>query len=118
MGRGRPNFVCMPTLAPIERTISALANKHRRNIIDLLATGPVETPALGGHFEMSKQALNKHLVVLEGAGLVERHLDGRVHQLRLRPEPLDAVGDWVAVIRCGWEASLDRLGALLESDEQ
>lgn len=98
----------------LERTFDALGNPHRREIIDRLMGGPLDTPVLGACFDMSKQALNKHLVVLERAGLIDRRLNGRVHRVHLRPDPLDTVVDWVSAVRRGWESSFDRLGDLLE----
>lgn len=98
----------------LDQVFEALASEHRRHIVGRLAAGPVETPALGAHFDMSKQALQRHLQLLEGAGLIERELNGRVHTVRLRPEPLDGVASWTREIRTGWETSLDQLADHLE----
>jgi len=98
----------------LDRTFDALANPHRRDIVNRLSEGPVQTPTLGSSFDMSRQALHQHLTVLERAGLIERRALGRVHEVRLRAEPLDAVVGWASEIRRGWDANLDRLGALLE----
>jgi DNA-binding transcriptional ArsR family regulator len=106
-----------PSSDVLERTFGALANSHRRQIVDHLVAGPVETPILARRFDMSKQALNKHLMVLEGAGMIERQLLGRVHRVRLRLEPLEAATDWLSTIRRGWETSLDQLGQLLEEEQ-
>lgn len=101
------------TLDPV---FDALASEHRRRIVDHLAVRPLDTPTLGAKFNMSKQALNRHIVVLEDAGLIERRLQGRVHELRLIADPLDGVSDWVSQIRRGWQANLDRLADVLEED--
>ena len=106
----------MASPATLDRTLDALANDQRRRIVDRLVEGPLDTPALGADFAMSKQALNKHLVQLEDAGLIERRRHGRVHEIRLRAEPLDELTTWVSRVRLGWESSLDRLGRLLEED--
>ena len=103
--------------AMLDRTLDALANEHRRRIVDRLSGGSVDTPRLGDHFSMSKQALNKHLVVLEEAGLVRRERRGRVHTVHLRTEPLDSIIDWVGQVRRGWESSFDRLGEMLEEGQ-
>jgi DNA-binding transcriptional ArsR family regulator len=103
-GRG-PN-----ALAPV---FEALASRPRREIVARLARGPMTTPQIGRHFRFSKQALNRHVGVLEHAGLIERTLHGRVHDVRLVPAPLDGVVDWVETIRRGWESNFDRLGILL-----
>lgn len=103
------------TLDPI---FDALASEHRRKIVDHLSSGPLDTPTLGSRFSMSKQALNRHIVVLEDAGLVQREMHGRVHRLTLRAEPLDGVSAWVDHIRRGWEANFDRLDQILQDNEQ
>ncbi len=100
----------------LDRTFDALANEHRRRIVDRLTAGPIETPTLARTFPLTKQAFHRHVVVLEEAGLVERRLVGRVNQLSLRPQPLDGVTSWASEIRRGWEASADRLARVLEED--
>lgn len=98
----------------LDRTFDALANHHRRDIVRRLTTGPVETPTLGAGFGMSKQALNRHIRVLEDAGLIERRRRGRVDELSLITESLDEVVAWVDHVRRGWAASLDRLATVLD----
>jgi hypothetical protein len=71
------------------------------------------TPEVGRHFGFSKQALSRHVGVLEGAGLIRRTPLGRVHRLALVPAPLDDVSTWVGELRRGWETSLDRLDEVL-----
>ncbi len=99
--------------AVLDRAFDALANPHRRAIVDRLADGPLTTPELGQTFEMSKQALSRHVHVLESAGLVARRPHGRVHELRLEPGPLDEIAEWTTLRRRAWEANLDRLDAVL-----
>ncbi len=108
----RRRFRVVPT-AVLDRAFEALANPHRRAIVDRLAAGPLTTPELGRTFEMSKQALSRHVHVLEAAGLVAREPHGRVHELRLEPGPLDEIAEWTALRRRAWEANLDRLDAVL-----
>ena len=101
------------TVSALDRTFDALANEHRRKIVDHLTIGSLDTPTLGARFDISKQAMNRHIVLLEEAGLVERELQGRVHQLTLRTTPLDGISNWVSEIRRGWETNFDRLDQLL-----
>jgi len=101
----------------LDGVFDALANRPRREMVARLARGPMTTPEIGRHFGFSKQALSKHVGVLEGAGLIERTVRGRVHELTLVHAPLRNVSGWVAEIRRGWEASLDRLGEIVGSDD-
>jgi len=97
----------------LDALFDALANRPRRQIVARLASGPMTTPEVGRHFGFSKQALSRHVGVLEGAGLIERTVRGRVHELALVPNRLDEVATWVTVVRRRWEANLDRLGEVL-----
>jgi DNA-binding transcriptional ArsR family regulator len=60
-------------------------------------------------FDMSLNAVSKHLKVLEGAGLVDREVQGRDHLIRFRGEPLRMVSEWVHEYEPFWNERLDRL---------
>jgi DNA-binding transcriptional ArsR family regulator len=53
--------------------------------------------------------------VLEGAGLLTRERDGRVHRIGLAPEPLRNAADWISHYRRFWDDRLDALGEFLET---
>ena len=67
-------------------------------------------------FDFSKQALSKHIAILEDAGVIARHKRGRTHEIRLEAKTLDATSRWIDERRRVWDANLDRLGAVLEQD--
>jgi DNA-binding transcriptional ArsR family regulator len=95
--------------------LDALANEPRREVLVRLAAGPMTTPEVGRGFGFSKQALSRHIAILESAGLVRRTVRGRVHDLTLVRAPLTEVSGWLAEIERGWQSSLDRLDAVLRS---
>jgi DNA-binding transcriptional ArsR family regulator len=97
----------------LDAVFQGLANESRREIVERLARGPMTTPEIGRRFGFTRQALNRHVSLLEEAGLVSRTLHGRVHELQLVPQRLDAVTRWVSHLRAGWTASLDRLDEVL-----
>ena len=99
--------------AVLDAVFDALANDRRRDIVMRLARRPMTTPEIGRHFGFTKQALSRHLAVLEGAGLVSRVARGRVHTLALSPQRLDSVARFVSELRSGWAASLERLDEVL-----
>ena len=94
----------------------ALSSEPRRVMLGALAEGERTVGDLASPFDISLAAVSKHLKVLEGAGLVERRVQGRTTVCRLRPEPLAEVQDWVSVYEQFWTTRLDRLQALLEDD--
>lgn len=97
-------------MAPV---FMALASRPRREIVARLAQGSMTTPEIGRHFRFSKQALSRHVTVLERAGLVRRTMHGRVQEVALDPAPLASVVDWLGIVQRGWQSNLDRLGNLL-----
>lgn len=101
----------------LDVVFGALANEPRREIVARLARGPMTTPEIGRHFRFTKQALSRHISVLDNAGLIQRTPRGRVHVLALAPERLSELTGWVAEIRRGWESNLDRLGDVLRSED-
>ncbi|MEM7094148.1 MAG: helix-turn-helix domain-containing protein [Actinomycetota bacterium] len=108
----------MPT-ATLDDAFEALANGHRRDIVAALSAQPMETPALLARYEISRQALNRHVQILEQAGLVRRERRGRVQRLELVGDAVAEVIDWLSTVRLAWESSLDQLGRVLaESTEE
>jgi DNA-binding transcriptional ArsR family regulator len=91
----------------------ALANHQRRAILVRLARGAASTPEIALQFGFTKQALSRHVAVLENAGLIERTTQGRTHHLALIPAQLDRISRWLVEIRSGWRSSLDRLDTAL-----
>jgi DNA-binding transcriptional ArsR family regulator len=115
MMRNMPGLARSASLGPI---FGALANEQRRAILARLAQGPASTPDIALQFDLTKQALNRHLVVLEDAGLLERTMHGRTYDLALVPASLDRISRWLGEIRRGWHASLDRLDDILRSSNR
>ena len=99
--------------ATLDRAFDALANDCRRDIVLRLTEQPLETPTLLDAYDMSRQAFNRHLKVLEDAGLIERELHGRVHRVALVGPAIDEVTDWLSAVRHAWSSSLDRLDEVL-----
>jgi DNA-binding transcriptional ArsR family regulator len=95
--------------------LDALANEPRREVLVRLSAGPMTTPEVSRGFGFSKQALSRHIAILEDAGLIRRTVRGRVHDLALVRAPLTEVSGWLAEIERGWQSSLDRLDVVLRS---
>ncbi len=100
--------------ARLDRVFSALSDPTRRAIVARLATGESSVTALAAPFDMSLPAVSKHLRVLEGAGLLSRNIDGRVHRCRLVAKPLNDAVAWLESYRQFWEEQFDSLADFLE----
>lgn len=67
---------------------------------------------------VSAPAISKHLRILEGAGLLSRRKEGRVHHCRLEAEKMKAAQQWIAAQRALWNDRLDRLESYLKENPE
>ena len=87
------SYMAMHYGADLNLTFHALADGTRRSMIRALARGETRSAGeLGRHFRSAQPTISKHLKVLEQAGIVERRVEGRVHQFRLRRKALEQAG--------------------------
>ncbi|WP_338022757.1 ArsR/SmtB family transcription factor [Allosalinactinospora lopnorensis] len=96
---------------------AALADPHRRRIMDLLRQGELPAGALVDQLKLSQPGVSKHLKVLREAGLVEVQPRGKERIYRLRAGPLSEVDAWLAPYRAYWNERLDDLEAHLDQGE-
>ena len=100
---------------PLDRTFHALGDGTRRRMLAVLTSrGECTAGELGAPFDIAQPTASKHLAVLERAGLVRRRIEGREHRFRLRPVALDEARGWIERHQDFWEATLDRLGTVLD----
>ena len=98
----------------LDRTFGALADPTRRRILAQLAKGGECVTELARPHAMSLAAVSKHLIVLEKAGLVKRHRQGRVHSLALEAKPMQEAQAWINRYRKFWEGNLDQFEKYLD----
>ena len=97
----------------------ALADASRRQLLDRLHARNGQTlNELCEGLAMTRQAVTKHLHVLEGAGLVEGRRKGRERLWRLKTERVDEARAWLDEISRQWDVRLERLRALVDAPEQ
>ncbi len=96
----------------------ALAEPHRRQILDLLRARDRLAGELVGELGLSQPGVSKHLRVLRDVGLVNVRRDGQRRWYGLRPEPLAEVDAWLAPYRAFWSGRLDALERHLEENPQ
>ena len=91
----------MNNTTELDRSFLALSHPVRRAIVERLVAGPASVGRASGGLGVSKPAVTKHLKVLEDAGLVGRTVKGRTHVLRLEPQSLREVSEWLELRRFG-----------------
>lgn len=101
--------------AALDRAFLALADPVRRRLIARLSRGPATVNELAEPFEMTKQAVSKHIQVLEHAGLITRSRDGQRRPCHLAPAALEELTAWIDSYRLVAEAQFRRLETLLGS---
>jgi DNA-binding transcriptional ArsR family regulator len=96
----------------------ALAEPTRRQLLDVLAArGEATATVLAAKLPVSRQAVVKHLAVLDRAGLVRGVRRGREVRYAVRPDRLDATARWLAGLAAEWDARLAAIKRLAEADE-
>jgi uncharacterized protein YndB with AHSA1/START domain/DNA-binding MarR family transcriptional regulator len=98
--------------------LKATSDTTRRAILTtLVQEGPSRVTDLAAYFDMSLNAVSKHIKVLEAAGLVDRKTAGRTHWISVSMEPVRLIDGWFSQLRSIWEMRLDRLDAALIEDD-
>lgn len=96
--------------------LAALADPTRRQLVDLLGDrGEATATDLAAVLPVSRQAVVKHLAVLENAGLVESYRAGREVRFAIRSQPLEATARWLAARAAKWDRRLAAIKRRVES---
>jgi DNA-binding transcriptional ArsR family regulator len=102
----------------LDRVFTALGHPVRRQILARLAQGAATVTDIAEPFDMSLNAISKHLKVLERASLIERHVLGREHYCSINPQPLEEISHWLAYYQVFWTSRLDALEQELIASKQ
>lgn len=102
----------------LDETMSALADPTRRAILAMLHAGESRVTDIAAPFDMSFNAVSKHIKLLERAQLVRRRKIGREHFISFNPAPLEPVSAWLDEMRKFWAGRLDALEAALDADDK
>jgi DNA-binding transcriptional ArsR family regulator len=106
------------TTPVLDLAFAALSDPTRREIVQQLAKGAARVTDLAQPFDMSFNAVSKHVKVLERAGLVRRTRTGREHHIALDPEPIRRIAGWASRYERFWSDRLDKLEAFLKSNRK
>lgn len=99
----------------LDAAFAALADPTRRAILARLAKGEATVTELAGPFDMTQPAISQHLKVLEGAGLIVRRVEGTRRPRRLAKPGIEAMDQWLGMLRTALEKNYDRLDEVLAS---
>ena len=103
----------------VDSVLVALADPMRRQVLELLAAqGEATATTLAERLPVSRQAVVKHLAVLDAAGLVSGNRVGREVRYAVRPAALDATARWMAGLAADWDRRLAHIKSIAESAER
>ncbi len=97
----------------LDNVFFALSHPTRRQMLDRLIDSDLSVTEISKGYNSSGPTISKHLRVMESAGLIQRTKRGRVNWVKLKPEPLKGVGDWMTQYKKFWDVSLSSLDTYL-----
>jgi DNA-binding transcriptional ArsR family regulator len=101
----------------IDDVLAALADPMRRRVLDSVAAhGEATATMIATELPVSRQAIVKHLAILDRAGLVAARRQGREVLYAVRSEPLESTARWIDDLAAAWDARLAAIKRLAESD--
>lgn len=97
------------------KTFAALGDPTRLELVRRLGAAPrLNVTQLSAGVDVTRQAVSKHLAVLQGAGLVRRERSGRETFYELRREEVASAAEYLARVSAAWDAAIERLRAHVE----
>jgi DNA-binding transcriptional ArsR family regulator len=99
----------------LDRAFTALGDPVRRALIARLSRGDATVNELAEPFSITKQAVSRHIHVLEAAGLITRSRDGQRRPCHLDPAALEALTSWIDTYRLVVERRNHQLDAVLDT---
>ncbi len=103
----------------LSRLLKAVSDSTRRALLtQLCQQGPTRVTDLAEHYDMSLNAISKHIKVLEQAGLVKRTTRGRIHLIEADLGEVELMSDWFASLKSIWMLSLEKLDDVLNTGEE
>jgi DNA-binding transcriptional ArsR family regulator len=98
-----------------DRVFAALADPTRCRVVERLGHSPATAGEIAAHLPVSRQAVVKHLAVLEAAGLAEGTREGRRVVYRLTPGQFTAAAKWMGEVGAAWDRRLAVLSAQIDA---
>jgi DNA-binding transcriptional ArsR family regulator len=95
---------------------NAIAEPRRRDILEFLAGDERSVSEIVDALELAQPSVSKHLQVLRDVGLVSLRRDGRKTMVRINPETLRTIHQWITLFERHWRAQLRRIKAHAEEE--
>lgn len=93
----------------------AIADPTRRDIIVLIAKESMTPNTVAERFDLSRQAISKHIKILTECGLLSLEIQGREYYYTIQPKKLAEVNDWLEPFRKMWESKFNQLDGVLKN---
>lgn len=93
----------------------AIADPVRRDILGMLAKQPMTPNSVADSFEVSRQAVSKHMKILMECGLLSLSIQGREYYYSIQPKKLAEVNDWLTPFKKMWEDKFNQLDEVLHN---
>jgi DNA-binding transcriptional ArsR family regulator len=104
---------------PADAVFAALSSPVRRDLVErLTAGGPASASRLAAGMRVSRQAVARHLALLDDAGLVTAERSGREVHYRVTPGPMTDAVRWMTGVGAEWDRRLERLRAVLQQERR
>jgi DNA-binding transcriptional ArsR family regulator len=101
--------------ADLDAAFAALGDRTRRAIVTRLSRGEATVGELAEPFDLTPQAISRHVGILRRCGLLHQRVDGQRRPCRLNIERLHELSGWISEQQREWESRLDRLDEHLAS---
>ena len=103
----------------LSKLLRAVGDSTRRALLtQLCQQGASRVTDLANHYDMSLNAISKHIKVLESAGLVTRKMRGRIHWIEADLSQVELMSNWLESLESIWALSLDKLDDVLNEGEK
>ena len=102
----------------LSELLHAMSDTTRRSLLtQLCQQGPSRVTDLANYYDMSLNAISKHIKVLEKAELITRKKNGRIHWIEANMTKVGMVSQWINELKSIWELRLDKLNEILQNGD-
>jgi len=102
----------------LSELLKAVSDTTRRSLLtQLCQQGPSRVTDLANYYDMSLNAVSKHLKILEKAGLITRNTIGRTHWIEANLGKINIIDEWFKELKLIWELRLEKLNEILNNGD-